>query len=213
MTYSRRLATGIALVALLHSALADISLIVPGFDPQPLSATEVGVDSSGHTTWVIVPGVATGGEDVGFVGTATLVEGPNDAHIFDAFVDEESSSTVTLDITCTISNGIADCTGNQGYGPTPLPLGTQGAFDVQGAAAAAAPSPASPTSSPTGSSGSSLGSAGSVTPAPAASRSATAAASGVSSTPVNQNGAGATRAGVLSIAAIVGAAIAGVFML
>lgn len=32
---------------------ASISLYIPGFDPQPVSADVVGVDGNGRTTWVL----------------------------------------------------------------------------------------------------------------------------------------------------------------
>lgn len=94
-----------------------MSLYIPGFDPQPLSVTELGVDTNGHTTWEIQPGQTTGGGDVGFLGTgtftmllvadklnslfflATLVEGPSDAVI----------SYVQVAETCTFSGSLAIC--------------------------------------------------------------------------------------------------------
>ena len=45
------------------------SLYIPGFDPQPISADIVGVDSSGHTTWDLTPLQATDDSEVGFAGT------------------------------------------------------------------------------------------------------------------------------------------------
>ena len=41
-------------------ALAQVtSLFIPGFDPQPLSAVPLGVDTEGRTTYEIKPGAQT----------------------------------------------------------------------------------------------------------------------------------------------------------
>ena len=40
-------------------ALADFPLYIPGFDPQPLSGTVLGVGSDGRTTYQISPAKAT----------------------------------------------------------------------------------------------------------------------------------------------------------
>ena len=40
--------------------VADTSLYIPGFNEQPVSVTNIGVDSNGRTTWQIVPGKPTG---------------------------------------------------------------------------------------------------------------------------------------------------------
>ncbi|KAI0247341.1 hypothetical protein BJV78DRAFT_945165 [Lactifluus subvellereus] len=110
---------------------ADTSLFIPGFDPQPLSVENLGTDGQGRTTWEILPGTPTGiSDEVAFVGTATLVEGPNDAHL--AYNNAQMS--VTLDIQCGINNGIAACTGDAGYDVTPFIFPTAPArpFLVQG---------------------------------------------------------------------------------
>ncbi|KAI0262043.1 hypothetical protein BC834DRAFT_892776 [Gloeopeniophorella convolvens] len=125
---------------------ADTSLFIPGFDPQPLSVGNLGTDGQGRTTWEIVPGSLTGTfDEPAFIGTATLVEGPNDAHL--NWINNELS--VTLDIQCGIAGGLAACTGNQGYEVTPLvfPTAPLGPFIVQGGGPVSAP-PAAPSSSP-----------------------------------------------------------------
>ncbi|KAI0312663.1 hypothetical protein OF83DRAFT_1086872 [Amylostereum chailletii] len=111
----------------LYYVRADVSLYIPGFDPQPLSAADLGVDSAGRTTWEIVTGVQTDtDQDFGLVGTATLIEGASDAHL--EYGNAEIS--VTLDISCALSDGVADCTANQGYPMTPMPFGTQAAVPL-----------------------------------------------------------------------------------
>ncbi|KAF8258502.1 hypothetical protein EI94DRAFT_1621782 [Lactarius quietus] len=136
---------------------ADTSLFVPGFDPQPLSAGDLGTDGQGRTTWELVPGSLTGTftEPV-FIGTATLVEGPSDAHL----VYENTQLSITMDFQCEINSGIAACTGNVGVegDVSSVSFPTQAAqpFVVQGGGplTVASPSqatpsvlPASPTSS------------------------------------------------------------------
>jgi len=214
MIFSSYFSAGIILASLSQSTLAAVTLIVPGFDPQPLSAVELGVDSTGHTTWEILPGVATASDDeVDFIGTAILVEGPNDAHLYDPDLPaDDSGAAVTLDITCAIANGVADCTGNQGYETTPMPLGTQGPIEVQGAAAAAAtPSASVPTAS--SGSGAAPNSAASVTAGPTASRSGTAAAAGASTTAMIRNGANAVRISAVGVIGIIGSVLAGLLAL
>ncbi|VDC01564.1 unnamed protein product [Peniophora sp. CBMAI 1063] len=182
----------LAMVTSYQVALADVSLVVPGFDEQPLSVTELGVGADGRTTWALMPGVATNtDEDVGFFGTAILVEGPNDVHL----VDSVPELSMTLDISCTIANGVADCVGN-GYDSTPIPLGTQGPFLVQGNAAAATATAGSP--SATGSTGAnaSAGSSASVTPAPTGS-SASSSSTATSATP-SDSSAGAKHVATTS---------------
>jgi len=124
---------------------ADTELYIPGFDPQPLSAANVGEDGQGRTTWELVPGALTGTwEEPAFVGTATLVEGPNDAHL--SF--ENSLLSVSLDISCAIVGGVASCTAGEGYDSTPFPFPPETVvpFLVQGGGSA---SPAANTQSPT----------------------------------------------------------------
>lgn len=140
----------------------DTSLFIPGFDPQPLSVGDLGTDGQGRTTWEIVPGSLTGTfTEPAFVGTgtlfifplsamshscaATLVEGPNDAHLI--YGNEELS--MTLDIQCGISNSIAACTGDAGYDVTPLIFPTQTAqpFVVQGGGPLTVSSPSQTTPS------------------------------------------------------------------
>jgi len=165
----------LSLVLLHHFARyvsADTSLFIPGFDPQPLSVENLGTDGQGRTTWEILPGTPTGNSDeVAFVGTATLVEGPNDAHL--AYNNAQMS--LTLDIQCGINNGIAACTGDAGYDVTPFVFPTAPAqpFLVQGgggpvsASSTSSQSSAlpSPSRSPASSTPSALNPAGSSTSA------------------------------------------------
>ncbi len=124
----------------------------------------LGTDGQGRTTWEIVPGSLTGTfDEVPFVGTgalfffplcavvqcltqglATLVEGPNDAHL----IYYDAQLPATLNIQCGINNGIAACTGDSGSDVTPLILPTMAAQPilVQGGGPLTA-SPATPSSS------------------------------------------------------------------
>jgi hypothetical protein len=50
--------------------VADVTLVVPGFDEQPLLVNELGVDGAGRTTWELLTGQVTNtNEDIGFIGT------------------------------------------------------------------------------------------------------------------------------------------------
>lgn len=54
----------------LVDVFAQVSLYIPGVDPQALSATALGVGPGGRTTWEIHPGVTSGDYDeVTFSGT------------------------------------------------------------------------------------------------------------------------------------------------
>ncbi|KAJ3930411.1 MAG: hypothetical protein NXY57DRAFT_962724 [Lentinula lateritia] len=83
------------------------SLYIPGFDPQPISANIVGVDSNGRTTWDLIPGSVTDDSEGGFIGTVTLVEGSDGAHLTYA----DASLSLTLGYDCTFSSGQAICSG------------------------------------------------------------------------------------------------------
>lgn len=96
---------------------------------------------------------------------ATLVEGPNDAHL--AYNNQQLS--MTLDIQCGINNGLAACTGDAGYDITPLVFPTTPAqpFLVQGgggpvtASSTSSQSSALPSPSPASSAPSAVNSAAS----------------------------------------------------
>ncbi|KAI0027474.1 hypothetical protein K488DRAFT_61505, partial [Vararia minispora EC-137] len=153
--------------------LADVPLIVPGFDPQPLSAAVIGTDAAGHTTWQIMPGTATDSAAVDFVGTATLVESPSDAHL----TYQNPALSLDFEITCNIAASVATCTGLKGFQTSPFPLGTQTAFAVQGDAAL-------PTSALGGSaSNATPGSSGAGLPSSTASGTSRTASPSASSTP------------------------------
>jgi len=87
------------------SVVAQTSLFIPGFDSQAISASEAGVGPDG-TTWVIVPGEATGAysdEDAGFFGPATLVAGASSVGL--VYVDP----TYSISESCDYGNGVAIC--------------------------------------------------------------------------------------------------------
>jgi len=97
------------LVLFTASALAQTSLYIPGFDPQPISADILGVDSQGRTSWALHPGTQTDtAEDPGFVGTATLVEGPTDVSFTYAY------SGLTIGLECSLSSDLAICSSTSG---------------------------------------------------------------------------------------------------
>ncbi|KAH0826965.1 hypothetical protein J3R83DRAFT_4624 [Lanmaoa asiatica] len=88
--------------------LADVSLILPDFDPQPLSVNIVGVGANGETTYQMFPGQPTGtwvGQDPAFSGIVTVVEGASDVLIEYA----DTAFLETLVESCTFANGVADC--------------------------------------------------------------------------------------------------------
>jgi len=143
--------------ALVQCTFGQLSLYIPGFDPQPISAIELGAGSDGRTTWLIEPGSPTGTFTApDFLGTATLIAGPNDAHII------MSVDGLSADEQCRISGGLADCTVvivQDGVTSTDVDQETVSPFVVQGGTAAPAPTsgpglgtsaPGSPTSAPSG---------------------------------------------------------------
>ncbi|RDB22195.1 hypothetical protein Hypma_010690 [Hypsizygus marmoreus] len=97
----------LAVLALfMGSAFAQTSLYIPGFDPQPISADNLGVDAQGRTTWALHQGALTGTfDDSGFVGTATLVEGPNDV----SFTYVPPGGEFTVGRECSLSGVLAIC--------------------------------------------------------------------------------------------------------
>ncbi|TCD67298.1 hypothetical protein EIP91_000321 [Steccherinum ochraceum] len=194
--FSSRLIAFVAAGAAL-GAVAQTSLYIPGFDPQPVSANMLGVGSDGRTTWQIAPGTASGSlSDNGFVGTATLIEGPNDAQLF------LSNDLEFISESCTINNGLADCTvvaAIQGTSTTDSVQETASPFPVQvGSQAATTPTQPAAGSSPSAPASTPTGPTGPATPAQ------TPSGSAPSNTPTNQpNGAGALTASSI-VAGIVG---------
>ncbi|KAJ8472944.1 hypothetical protein ONZ51_g8186 [Trametes cubensis] len=91
-----------------EACAAATSLYIPLLDPQPITADIEGVDNSGHTTWRIGPGVASGTltEDSGLFTSATLVAGATDAHL----VENDSVLSFAITIDCGLNSGIAACT-------------------------------------------------------------------------------------------------------
>lgn len=96
------------------SVVAQTSLYIPGFDPQPISANVVGVGSDGRTTWALQKGQADATDTksyADFHGTATLVEGPKDAFLTYA----DASALFTIGVTCTFTHStLAVCAIAQG---------------------------------------------------------------------------------------------------
>ncbi|KAK7693920.1 hypothetical protein QCA50_003494 [Cerrena zonata] len=170
---------------LLQSAVAQTSLYIPGFDPQPISAGIIGVGSDGRTTWQLQPGVTSGSfDDIGLIGTATLVAGPNDVKVI---ID---SNGLVLNEDCAINGNIADCTVVavvDGTTTTDTAQDTVSPFEIQpGSVATSAGSQATPApSSGASTSGSSGSSQAGSTPSGGASQTSVAVPS---STQGNNNG-------------------------
>ncbi|TFY77816.1 hypothetical protein EWM64_g6196, partial [Hericium alpestre] len=138
---------GHLMVAVLCAGLAsaEFSMYIPGMDPQPISASEIGVDSQGRTSWLITP--MTTGEEAGLLGPATVVEGPNDAVLTYAV------GPLNAGILCTYSGNLAICTAvasGEGEPHTATQTETIASFAVQGGPTGSASAPA-PTDTPSGS--------------------------------------------------------------
>ncbi|KAI0759484.1 hypothetical protein BC629DRAFT_1295420, partial [Irpex lacteus] len=128
--------------------VSGASLWIPGFDPQPVTViSELGVGSAGETTYLIAPGVSSGSfDDAGFVGQATLINGPKTAQII---YDNENLS-IALNEACAINGNVADCTlsasvqGQATAGPvqeTVAPFEVQGSLGDGSPGSAATPTP------------------------------------------------------------------------
>ncbi|KAI0065179.1 hypothetical protein BV25DRAFT_1913805 [Artomyces pyxidatus] len=173
---SFRLLTLALLPLFLRAVLADTSLFIPGFDPQPLSVANLGAGADGRTTWEIVPGSLTGTfDEPAFIGTATLVEGPVDAHL--TYANAELS--LTLDIHCGLNNGVAACLADQGYESTPFIFPSQPIepFLVQGGGTASVNTPVTTAGSST-----SASAAPSITPSSPSSTTSSSSSGFVTST-------------------------------
>ncbi|KAI0830106.1 hypothetical protein BC628DRAFT_1313834 [Trametes gibbosa] len=174
------------------------TIYIPLLDPQPITADLEGVDSSGHTTWRIGPGVPSGTltEDSGLFTSATLVAGPTDMHLVEN--DPALSFAITAD--CGVDGGVAVCTvaaSGNGVVSTTVQTETAVGFDVQVAATASiagsgssssargAPTPLPMPSSGTPTTGSATGSG--ATPPPSI---GTSDGSAPSATGGNNNGVG-----------------------
>ncbi|PSR77594.1 hypothetical protein PHLCEN_2v7784 [Hermanssonia centrifuga] len=95
-----------AVISLACHAWGQTSLYIPGFDPQPVTANELGVGADGETTWLIAPGVTSGSfEDSGFFGPATLIAGPTQAEII-----YDDPSGYRIQENCGINGDTAECT-------------------------------------------------------------------------------------------------------
>ncbi|KAF8516750.1 hypothetical protein BU17DRAFT_67362 [Hysterangium stoloniferum] len=109
MLYTK-ITSGPVLVAILSSLIQGItasttSLYLPGFDPQPIDASVIGVGSDGRTTWLISQGPLTDAADGGLPFPATLVEGPTFASVHQVVPGE-----LELDVVCGIDGSQAVCT-------------------------------------------------------------------------------------------------------
>jgi len=181
--------------------LGQISLYVPGFDPQPLSANELGVGTDGRTTWEIQAGAATGTEEVAFPGTATLVEGSSDA----VLAYNIPALTMSVVEACSIADGIAVCTAVANGATTVVETETASGFLVQGGATAVASvtsTAGSSSATATGPAATSSGFSTRSTQASGSSGSSTSASTATASAAVNA----CSRAAAPVTAAVLGAA-------
>ncbi|KAJ7481114.1 hypothetical protein B0H11DRAFT_1807991 [Mycena galericulata] len=166
----------------LHYAAAQISLIVPFADEQPISADVVGVDTAqGRTTWALHQGALTGtftDAQGDFPGTATLVEGSD--YVSFTYVEQEDNVTATAGGLCSIQAGTAFCVANAN-GATITDAEAVTPFAVQVATG---------TPAPTGTKGTSQANAGSGT--------------GSGSAPANTHPSSSVRASASGFCALVG---------
>ncbi|KAH9952160.1 hypothetical protein B0H21DRAFT_716023 [Amylocystis lapponica] len=153
-----RFALLISFATCVHYAVADVSLYIPGFDPQPVTANELGVGADGATTWLIAPGEVSGTlSDYGFYAPATLVLGPSDANL--VYIDP--SYSISLSESCIIADGTAACV--EAFGETGITTVTAtntelaAPFEVQGGGFLANPTPTPSGTDSTPSAGSSSG--------------------------------------------------------
>ncbi|KAJ7633104.1 hypothetical protein FB45DRAFT_1148569 [Roridomyces roridus] len=126
----------------LQYVAAQVSLIVPFVDEQPLSADVLGVDTAlDRTTWALHQGSPTGtftDDEGSFPGTATLVEGSDYVSFTYVLVDDQV--THTAGGVCSIQGGTEICVANaDGQAATETDPAT--AFVVQAAATTGAPAP------------------------------------------------------------------------
>ncbi|KAF8892225.1 hypothetical protein BD779DRAFT_1670553 [Infundibulicybe gibba] len=103
-------------------------------DPQPVKADVIGTDGQGRTTWALQTGVPSGTiTEGGFPGTATLVEGSDYASL------NYVLGTMTLTGACSIANGLAVCSDNEGvHTETASPFAVQVGTGVAASASATA---------------------------------------------------------------------------
>ncbi|KAG5335212.1 hypothetical protein J132_09646 [Termitomyces sp. J132] len=129
------------LAAFTGTAVAQTSLYIPGFDPQPISADILGVDAQGRTTWALHQGALTDTfEEGSFPGTATLVEGTNDVSM--TYV--APSGLFTMGTECTLSDGLAICSATVSGEPV-TETDTVNFIDVQAGTTAVLTSPTATT--------------------------------------------------------------------
>ncbi|THH01650.1 hypothetical protein EW026_g1087 [Hermanssonia centrifuga] len=169
-----------AVITLVSHAWGQTSLYIPGFDPQPVAANELGVGADGETTWLLAPGVSSGtldGPDI--FGPATLIAGPTQAHLI-----YDDPAGYSLDDDCGVNGDIAECTAvyaNSMTTSTYITEETAAPFEVQGGLSSITSADSgSPTSAP--SAGSSVQTGASQTSVPSgASQASTPGASTQSS--------------------------------
>ncbi|KAI0053937.1 hypothetical protein FA95DRAFT_1673843 [Auriscalpium vulgare] len=172
---------------------SQFELYIPGFDPQPLTVSELGVDGAGRTSWLVAPAATASPDDVGIPGPITLVEGPSDA----AYTISAGDDTIVDN--CTIKDGIAICTVSAG-GTVELQTETVSPFSVAGGpTSGAAQASVTPTPSNLGSSAKPTDSASN----PASPSSVPASSAGTSASAVPNKGERISSTNLLTAAVFV----------
>lgn len=202
------------LAVVLSDVAAQTTLYIPGADPQPITASVLGVGSGGETTWLLGPGVSSGTlDDVGIPGPATLIEGPNTAK----FIFDFPADSLSLEDDCEINDGVATCVvvvATDGTTVTTTTTETVVPFTVQGggpAPTAVTGSSTAVVSTPSAGSGAGTGASQTAGSTPSAGSSASSEASSSSSgaaAPIQtENGAGRMASGFMASAVAAGVAL------
>jgi len=181
------------------------SLYIPGFDPQPLSASVLGVGSDSRTTLAISPAQPSNGEDPsGLTGPFTLVIGPDDVAYTLAAPGEDGSVQTIIESCAIDEGGNANCIVQMGSVTTTetetpssfaVEFGGGGSNSGSGTSTAASSVTTSPTTSGSGSVSASA--SGSPTATQGGSPSLTGSPTSSSSSPSGSGAAAANKAGLV----------------
>ncbi|KAF9454075.1 hypothetical protein P691DRAFT_770796 [Macrolepiota fuliginosa MF-IS2] len=160
---SASVATLLAFAASTVVSAQTTSLVILGFDPQPLSADVIGVDTAAeHTTYAVQAGKDPNWQDGFLPGTATVVQGSDYASLL--YVLSDGSTTKTLAYGCTFQGDQEICTGAFD-GQTVTETDTRQSAIPVALGTAVIPGAASPSVTPTGASPASSGGLSSTTSA------------------------------------------------
>ncbi|TFK46633.1 hypothetical protein OE88DRAFT_1667249 [Heliocybe sulcata] len=187
----------------LVGAQSSTSLWIPALQSDgPLSISEVGAGSDGRTTWLVGPGAASGTDTPRLPGTATLVEGPNDAYLTYGIGNVNGAPIGGAAISCAISGSQAVCADTITQAGSTVAVTTTAAVSPEVVAVA---SSGSASASTTASSSSSASSATSTSPSSQSSGNPSQTSSTAPSATTSTSGALAVKqvsAGIIGIAAL-----------